>query len=282
MISHLKRLGRKKTKKLVAVVVPLSNRVELTPDEQISMRHLTHYLGKYDKFLVVPQNLKVNYPDFFIKRFDDKFFGSIMAHRNLVLSPIFYKAFIEYKYILIYHLDSLVFSDQLKQWCELDFDFIGAPWIKHKDTPYAGNPDYEGKVGNSGFALKKVESFLKIIYSPRYYEDPVKYWEQNYASSKKYIQYMNLPKKYLIYLKRFNGARREIYKNKSPSEEHFLANRATYYYPEFKIPSVKTALRFGFECVPRYCFEKNNHTLPFGCHAWQKYDRAFWEPYLMK
>jgi hypothetical protein len=26
----------------------------------------------------------------------------------------------------------------------------------------------------------------------------------------------------------------------------------------------------------------NNHRLPFGCHAWPRYDRMFWEPYLVK
>jgi hypothetical protein len=66
------------------------------------------------------------------------------------------------------------------------------------------------------------------------------------------------------------------------NEDQFFANRAIHYYPEFKISSVETALRFAFECVPRYCFALNNYTLPFGCHAWHKYDREFWEPYLLK
>lgn len=65
-------------------------------------------------------------------------------------------------------------------------------------------------------------------------------------------------------------------------EESFWTNRAMHYYPEFKIAPLELALRFSFECVPRYCFEKNNNNLPFGCHAWQKYDKKFWEPYLLK
>jgi len=39
---------------------------------------------------------------------------------------------------------------------------------------------------------------------------------------------------------------------------------------------------FSFEVGPKHCFEKNNQTLPFGCHAWAKYDREFWKPYLLK
>jgi len=281
-ISHLKSLERNKAKKLVAVVVPLSNRVELTPDEQISMRHLTHYLGKYDKYLVVPKNLQVDFPGFNIKRFDNKFFGSTIAHRNLLFSPQFYKRFIDYNYILIYHLDSLVFSDQLAEWCEMDFDFIGAPWIKHKDAPYYGNPAYEGKVGNSGFALKKVKSFLKVLCSKKYAIDPVLYWEQYYGSKPKYIQFLNMPKKSIMHLNIYNNVKWELNRWGLPSEERFFANRATHYYPEFNIAPLEVALRFAFECVPRYCFEKNNFTLPFGCHAWHHYDREFWEPYLLK
>ena len=274
----------KQPSKLVAVVVPLSNRKELTPEEEISLRHLIHFLGKYDKYLVVPKDLQVDYPGFGIKRFDNKYFGSPHAHRDLMLSPkcYFYKAFIDYKYVLIYHLDSLVFSDQLKEWCEMDFDVIGAPWIKHKDAPYAGMLEIEGKVGNGGFSLRKIESFLKVSYSPRYCIEPAKYWEMYYAGKPKLQQYLNLPKKILKHLKVFNNAKWEMSKWNSLIEESFWANRATHYYPEFKIAPLEIALRFAFECVPRYCFEKNNYNLPFGCHAWQKYDRQFWEPYLLK
>jgi hypothetical protein len=279
---HKDRKKEITTRKLVSIVVPMSTRVKLLTEEEISLRHLMHYLGKYDKYLVVPHGLKVDIPGFRIKSFDPKFFGSTIAHRNLVLSSLFYKSFSEYKFILIYHLDSLVFSDELIKWCERDYDFIGAPWIIHEDAPYAGNSFYEGKVGNSGFALKKVSSYLKILNSSKLSIDPDLYWKKNYSSKKKYSQLINLPKKYLMHIKKFNGVRTEIASTWKFSEERFIANRGKYYYPEFKIASLESALRFAFECVPRYCFEKNNNQLPFGCHAWSKYDRDFWEPYLLK
>lgn len=274
------KIAKNIASKLVAIVVPMSNRAELTPDEEISFRHLLHFLGGYDKYLVVPRTLQVNFPGFGIKRFDNKFFGSAAAHSKLLLSSTFYKSFVDYRYILIYHLDSLVFSDQLTKWCEMDYDFIGSPWIKHKEAPYTGHPLYEGKVGNGGFSLRKVHSFLKVIYSQEFFIKPSEYWKY-YTSKPWYIQWVNLPKKYLKRSLIFNNARLELSRYKH-NEEAFWANRAKHYYSGFKIPSVKTALQFGFECVPRYCFEKNNHTLPFGCHAWQKYDRKFWEPYLLK
>lgn len=266
--------------KQVAIVVPLSNRSELTREESISMAHLLHFLGNYDKYLVAPEGLKVNFPGFEVKRFDKKFFGSARAHSRLLLSPLFYESFRDYRFILIYHLDALVFSDQLQQWCEKDFDFIGPPWIPHPDTPYAGKPAFEGKVGNGGFSLRKVESFLKVIYSPVQAWDPEEFRSQSYAMKPWLVRLRNFPKKIIKEMGFFNSARREMSRY-GHAEEHFWANRANHFYPDFRIAPLEEALRFAFECVPRYCYERNNFKLPFGCHAWEHYDREFWQPFLL-
>src|SRR5262249_9565079 len=99
--------------KLVAIVVPVSNRPELTTDEEISLRHLLHFLGTYDKFLIAPRGLKIELPGFATRHFSESFFGSARANGKLMYSPQFYKEFEDYKFILIHHLDALVFSDQL-------------------------------------------------------------------------------------------------------------------------------------------------------------------------
>src|SRR4051794_39753748 len=99
--------------KTVAIVVPLSFRPDLTPDEQISMRHLQHYFGDYDKYLIAPRGLTIpKIEGFRIKRFSRKYFGSGKAHNRLTYARSFYKAFQEYEFIFFYHLDSLAFSDQ--------------------------------------------------------------------------------------------------------------------------------------------------------------------------
>jgi hypothetical protein len=193
-----------------------------------------------------------------------------------MLSSQFYEAFREYKYILIYHLDSLVFSDELAIWCETDLDYIGPPWLKCEDSPWVEVP----RVGNGGFSLRKVRSFLGVLSSSRYSVDPDKYWKGFCASKPKYIQYLNFPRKYLKRMKMFNGVKWETARWNT-NEDPFWSGEAIKYYPEFKIASFKTGLRFGFEVAPRMCFELNDRKLPFGCHAWHKYDRDFWEPYLL-
>ncbi len=65
-----------------------------------------------------------------------------------MLSPTFYDAFQAYRYVLIYQLDALVFSDRLTEWCEMDWDYVGAPWLKCADSPWVG----ASRVGNGGFS----------------------------------------------------------------------------------------------------------------------------------
>jgi len=262
----------------VAVFVPMSNRKYLTPEEEISLRHLVHFLGKYDKYLVVPKSLDINYPGFELKRFSDKFFGSHEANTRLMFSRRLYNAFREYKYILEYQLDCLVFSDQLMEWCTLGLDYIGAPWLPCPDSPWVKIP----RVGNGGFSLRKVESFLRVLDSKEYWQDPAEYWERFCSSKSTPIQYLNIPRKYLARIRLLNGVRQHLRKNYPTNEDKFWSTEASKYYPGFKIAPVETALRFSFEVAPRLCFELNHQEIPFGCHAWHRYDRDFWEPYLLK
>jgi hypothetical protein len=61
----------------------------------------------------------------------------------------------------------------------------------------------------------------------------------------------------------------------------FFSDKAIEFLPEFKVASFEEGLRFGFEVAPRKCFELNGKKMPFGCHAWARYDRSFWEPHLL-
>ena len=261
----------------VAVVVPMSNRADLYPDEEISLRHLTHYLGRYPNYLVVPDGLSIDRPGFQLARFGSEYFGSAAANTRLMLSTHFYERFQQYEYILIYHLDALVFSDRLEEWCDKGYDYIGPPWQITEDTPWVKTPG----VGNGGFCLRKVSSCLKVLNSTRYTIEPEHYWEKYRAAHSPVEQIINFPRKYLKRLKMFNNIDREIVKF-SKNEDLFWGNRARHYYPDFKIAPIEVALQFAFEGAPRDCYEQNENSLPFGCHAWPKYDRSFWEPYLLQ
>ena len=45
----------------------------------------------------------------------------------------------------------------------------------------------------------------------------------------------------------------------------------------FKVPSAQEAVAFAFEAHPDYLYQLNQQRLPFGCHAWQRYQPQFWQ-----
>jgi len=245
---------KKRAKKQVAVIVPLSTRPELTPDEEISLHHLRHFLGKYDKFMIAPDSLNVQHDDFAMIHFGDQYFGSVLNHCKLLVSPHFYKTFRNYQYIFIHHLDSLVLSDQLSNWCARGFDYLAPPWIKYAGSSYEGRP-FENKIGNGGFSLRNIASFLRVL------------------------RILRRPKPTLDYLRRITGRRKRI--EDKHGEDIFWGTQAVNIDPSFQVAPLETALQFGFECNPRLCLEMNRDHLPFGGHAWPRYDRAFWEPHLL-
>ena len=262
--------------KAVAVVVTLSDQEKLTADEEISLRQVVHFLGQYDKFFVAPDHIRVPREDFGVKRYRRRYFGSAAAHSRLLLSRDFYRTFEDYQYILLYHLDALVLQDRLEEWCAAGFDYIGAPWLPSDDSPWVT----VAHVGNGGFSLRNVQSFLKVLESRRLAEDPDLYWTQFAASKPAPIRYANAWRKYLKRMRLFNGVRWQTQRWRR-NEDHFWSNCAVRFLPEFKVAPVEEGLRFAFEVAPRRCLELTGGELPFGCHAWPKYDRGFWEPYLV-
>jgi len=272
----------------VAVIVP-AYRNSFDSDEKISQRHLLHFLGKFDKHIIAPESLEIAVAGFKIRRFRDEFFRNTVTYSALLLSREFYEAFSNYSFILIYQLDALVFSDQLMEWCEAGWDYIGAPWIRSADADFVDAPT----VGNGGFSLRKVESFLRVIDSKHFDAELQRY--QGALSGEETprpsaARSLTIPERVGERIARLAGrgaaAPTPGSSESSPfygiNEDYFWSFKAIKYWPDFKIAPVEDALRFSFEVEPRRCYALNHFQLPFGCHAWNRYDRKFWEPFLLK
>lgn len=271
--------------KKVAILIPLSTRSDLTPDERISLRHLEHYLGHYDRFFLAPDGLPLEFPESQVKRFSRKFFGSVGAHTRFLYWPGLYAAFSDYEYVFFYHLDALAFSDQLEEWCAAGFDYIGPPWLKCEDTPWVTRP----RVGNCGFCLMRVESALQALRN-RYRISPSQWWldlfTRNCERLDPLVRLLRSLQPRFPRAKLINRPLEELAKLQNPGPSNvntdvFWSDRATRYLPEFKVASFEEGLKFGFEAAPRTCLELNGGKMPFGCHAWPRYDRKFWEPFLL-
>ena len=268
----------------VAIAVPMYKHV-LDADEEISFRHLIHFLGGFDKYLVSPESLGLSLEGFGVKSFRNEFFHSTATYSALLISPEFYRAFAGYRYILVYQLDSLVFSNKLLDWCAKDLDYVGAPWFSEDGADFV----QESAVGNGGLSLRKIESFLKVLETPGAAAELDKYRDAICAAMPWYRWLSCLPYKLRKRLSLSVAKRRDILSEKQPvspgnrlNEDCFWSFKAADYYPGFKIASVRDGLSFSFEKSPRRCFQLNGGRLPFGCHAWNKYDRKFWEPFLLK
>jgi len=276
--------GRKGTApKKVVILIPMSTRPELTEEEEISMRQIRHHLGRYEKFLIVPEGLDIHFEGFETKHFPRRFFGSAAAHGRMLNTPEFYRHFEDYEFIFFHHLDALAFSDQLEEWCDSDLDYIGPPWINCPDSPWVDRP----RVGNGGFTLLRVQKALEALRS-RHLAQPATFWLDLFthratASTIGKLEKLKGIFPFSIIVRRLLA---EWYETEDPSPNNrnndiFWSDFASYYLPEFKVASVEEGLRFAFEVSPRICLELNGGKMPFGCHAWARYDRAFWEPFIV-
>lgn len=249
------------------------------PDEteKMSLRQCVKILGGHDMCFVCPQELNVSaYMELTgkrnrVERFDGKFFLSIDAYSDLMKSHDFYRRFRRYKYLLIYQLDAWVFEDKLDDWCRKAYDYVGAPWFQEWRNHEEG---YDFMcVGNGGFSLRKVSKFLKITnLSQRLYGfKEILSRHQN----EKWKYYYGL-KEYLSY---DNSLGAFMEKKKERWEDVFFCYELKGTGLELKTPDCLEAAMFSIESSPEYIInELNKGQLPFGCHAWQKYQyNEFWQ-----
>lgn len=77
----------------------------------------------------------------------------------------------------------------------------------------------------------------------------------------------------------------KLLNDKKSEAEEFTSNEDFFFSAangDFKVAPLSIALEFSFETHVRKCFELNDKRLPFGCHAWERYDFLFWKPYMEK
>lgn len=275
--------------RLVAIVTPVP-RFPLSPEAEISMRHLRQYLGRFDRYIIGPRSLPKEFSDFALRPFPIRYFRSRYGYNHLLMTERFYKAFADYEYILIYQLDCLVFASNLEEWCRKDWDYVGAPWLNNSDDPSQG---FLG-VGNGGLSLRRVPSALAVLTSKQLLRNPKVGGRITGRRSKLLFEHLDSAPQ----LKRMIGAAKTFFHRygyhnnvrwlvrqfakSNFHEDFFWAFEAPKIVTSFRIPAPEEALNFSFELAPRYCFRVNSGRLPFGCHAWSKYDREFWEPFLLK
>ncbi len=141
--------------KKVIIGIPIYKK-KLSFLEKITFVQLKEILGKYEIAIIAPLSLKITCDnDMQIYNFDDRYFLSRESYSELLLSENFYKKFNNYEYLMIYQLDAFVFKDELIKFCDMDYDYIGAPVV--------GSDWRLFHVGNGGLSLRNVQKSLAMV-----------------------------------------------------------------------------------------------------------------------
>lgn len=254
-----------------AILIPLY-KDDLTLEESVSLQQCFAILGKHTIIFLAPNKLqsgkihrqyKAQSEFIFL---DDMHFKTLATYNHMLLRMWFYKLFVQFDYILIYHLDAFVFRDELDFWMEKQYSYIGAPWFMGNSNDEAID-EFFG-VGNGGFSLRHVKNTIKVLQSNK------KVWGLRHIIQQRKS---NKLKGLLHYF--LSESFKTIHKNPLFNEDKVFC-QAGKRFDFFKIPPPEEAIAFAFEKQSWKLFKRNHNQLPFGCHAWPKFDPDFYVPHI--
>jgi hypothetical protein len=263
-------------KKVIIIIPAYKPFDKLTQNELCSLRQLQRILPTFPVCIFAPENLPLEkYIDFFgdqpisTEFFKNENFRSIRSYNKLHLSKDFFKRFLGYDYLLLYHTDAYVFRNELKLWMDQGYDYIGAPFYKNNREPFNIET---WSVGNGGFSLRGVKKSYKLSKKIELYGLLFKLLAKIRC------------KTFVVKLSVFMGIKKlaimeKIAANKI-NEDVVFSTLATQFIRNFRVPSIEVAWKFSFEAHPALLYKLNNNELPFGCHGWDKYEPEFWKNFI--
>lgn len=259
--------------KKVAVVIPIY-RDFLDELEKKSLESIVCHFKEFEIIFATPQGLTISSylpilseaNQYQIKYFGSDCFKSINAYNQLLLDEKFYQTFSTFEYVLICQLDVYVFKNNLIDWCNRGYDYVGAPWIgsernvlnltlekvnaiiRQLKGKKLKNTERLFKVGNGGFSLRKVEKFIQISQEKN---DQINLFLKEKPESDYHI------------------------------EDVFWSLYVPKHYKDYKIPGWKEALEFCMDRKPNKALKLNNNVLPMACHRFnQPKPYKFWKKYI--
>lgn len=220
----------------VCIVIPYYKE-QLDENEMTSYSRVLSVLSGYDIAVAAPEKIRASLDiigAITVYLPDDRFV-SRLSYSQMMLDPSFYELFAEYEYILLYQLDAYVFSDRLIEFCDMGYDYIGAPLPKFEwfDLYHNLSIKESYSVGNGGFSLRKVESCIRV-----------------------------LKKKQEIYDRSGLG---DVFDR---SEDEFWGYCGRCDDIDFIVPNIDTANNFATWGYEKELFDKYPDELPFGVHGW--------------
>lgn len=230
-------------------------------------------LSKYD---AIAQEIGV---DLQRENFNKDYFTSVAAYNDLCLSLDLYHRFTDYEYMLICQLDVWIFRDEIIDWCNRGYDYIGAPiYYPYSDKRYT--QIFRG-IGNGGLCLRRIAYCLSILDSDK--NKPLltprtileMYWNfflYNEAFTNSWAKRLSIIPialgKILGYKNSFN-----YFASQHVNEDLLLGTWAEQsgYYP-CHLPDELTAAEFSIEVNAEWLLERLQGKTPVGVHAYEKWN----------
>lgn len=232
----------------VVITIPVY-REQLTITEKAALQQLRRVLGHYPCVFVAPESLDFDYEGLAdgvpVERFADHWFTSITNYSRLLLNEQYYARFAAYDYMLIYQLDAFVFADRLHEFCQLGYDYIGAPIAPDNPIWHA----IGARVGNGGLSLRKIATARQAL----------RQWEK-------------LPPK-----------RQQIFQDVFLRvEDSFWGWCGAQQDFDFRCAPVSVAVQFSIQEDVQRCYRRlaDGQLNLFGCHGWDRTNVAFWRQWI--
>lgn len=261
----------------VVVLVPIYRR-DLSPNESFCLRRCSAMLPDLPKYVLAPKGLALNG---LLKRFAFDgvverapcFFQSQWTYNWMLLDWSLYAALEPFEYVLVHQLDAFLFRRGLEDFCDLGYDYIGAPWPKSFQTR-SGGGEY-GAVGNGGLSLRRVARSREVLE------------RCSHESAELFDAGIRGPGGAGTWLKKCSlltragrwtdtGFRRIVLRWRS-NEDIFWALAAPRVRTGFRVAPIEVAARFSIDLAPdEFLEDPLASELPLGCHGWPSNAPELW------
>ncbi len=202
--------------------------------------------------------------DIAIETFDDSCFCGVSGYNALLSERDFYARFAESEFILICQHDAIVLKPELPEWLDKGYAFVGSPMFEGFHQPTY--PLQFLQTLNGGLSLRHIPSTLLIFRNAVFLKRSL---AMRLASKVGIISAVNA-------LLSLVSARRLVVRRKDLNEDVLWTRDIAAVFPAFTVPAPEIAARFAFEVCPADLFSQTGGQLPFGCHAFERYDPGFW------
>lgn len=251
------------------IVTPF-HKNSLNEYEKISLNSILNIFKNEDKYFVTFHDNNLQLPNFKKLLFEKYYFKSIDSYNKLCYSLEFYRKFINYKYILICHLDVIVLNKNLiDHIIKKKISYIGAPAGKKNIFDRTRKKLWGRRFFcNGGFSLRNTNDFIKVLESDQI-SKPINFLTIYECLKSGFIKYFEL-------INQTNSQKKikkaEFFtKNFYLHEDTFWTYFAKIFYDKFKLPTLNETNKFAFDGDPFFFYMKNKYKLPMALHGHYNY-----------